>query len=123
VLLVAAPRLFAAAPGPSRALRVRRRSAVERRLSIVLEFAPPLVLAALGDAHERAGVVTIGLEGMMRFGAFAAAVGASSRLALAGLACGALAGAAAAGVHAVLSLALRADQVVSGIALNLVALG
>src|SRR5207244_2645406 len=40
-----------------------------------------------------------------------------------GLCCGALAGAAAAAVHALLSLRFRADQVVSGVALNLVALG
>jgi general nucleoside transport system permease protein len=94
-------------------------------LSAVLEFAPPLVLAALGGVlSERAGVVNIGLEGMMRFGAFAAALGAfftgSPWL---GLACGAAAGAAAAAVHALLSLRFRANQVVSGIALNLVALG
>jgi general nucleoside transport system permease protein len=94
-------------------------------LGAVLEFAPPLVFAALGGVvSERAGVVNIGLEGMMRFGAFAAVVGAfftgSPWLALA---CGALAGAVAAALHAALSLRLRADQVVSGIALNLVALG
>src|ERR1700694_809580 len=61
---------------------------------------------------------------MMRFGAFAAAAGPIlSGSPWIGLAGGALAGAAAAGVHALLSLRFRADQVVSGIALNLVALG
>jgi simple sugar transport system permease protein len=94
-------------------------------IGAVLEFAPPLVLAALGGVlSEKSGVVNIGLEGMMRFGAFGAAVGAwFSGSAWIGLACGALAGAAAAAVHALLSLRFRADQVVSGIALNLVALG
>ena len=94
-------------------------------LSSVLEFAPPLVFAALGGViSERAGVVNIGLEGMMRFGAFAAAAGALfTGSPWTGVACGAAAGAAAAAVHALLSLRFRADQVVSGIALNLVALG
>jgi len=98
---------------------------VNPHLSSVLEFAPPLVFAALGGViSERAGVVNIGLEGMMRFGAFAAAAGALfTGSPWTGVACGAAAGAAAAAVHALLSLRFRADQVVSGIALNLVALG
>ena len=100
-------------------------NALANAASAVLDFAPPLVLAALGGVvSERAGVVNIGLEGMMRFGAFAAAAGAiSSGSPWFGLLCGALAGAAAAAVHALLSLRFCADQVVSGIALNLVALG
>jgi simple sugar transport system permease protein len=94
-------------------------------VNAILDFAPPLVFTALGGVlSERAGVINIGLEGMMRFGAFAAAACAiwtgSPWMGLAG---GALAGAMAAAVHAFLSLRFRADQVVSGIALNLVALG
>jgi ABC-type uncharacterized transport system permease subunit len=93
-------------------------------LHSLLEFAPPLVLAALGGVlSEKSGVVNLGLEGMMRFGAFfAAAVAIWTGSAELGLVAGALAGALVASIHALFSLRFRADQVVSGIALNLIAL-
>jgi simple sugar transport system permease protein len=94
-------------------------------LRSILDFAPPLILAALGGViSERAGVVNIGLEGMMRVGAFFACWAAfASGSAWAGVLAGLAAGAALAAVHAFVSIHGRADQVVSGIALNLVALG
>lgn len=94
-------------------------------LKSVLDFAPPLILAALGGViSERAGVVNIGLEGMMRVGAFFACWAAfASGSAWLGVLAGISAGAALAAVHAFVSIHGRADQVVSGIALNLVALG
>ena len=93
-------------------------------LRSILDFAPPLILAALGGViSERAGVVNIGLEGMMRVGAFFACWAAfASGSAWAGVLAGLAAGAALAAVHAFVSIHGRADQVVSGIALNLVAL-
>ena len=94
-------------------------------LRSILDFAPPLILAALGGViSERAGVVNIGLEGMMRVGAFFACWAAFAfTSAWVGLAAGLAAGAALAALHAFVSIHGRADQVVSGIALNLIALG
>jgi simple sugar transport system permease protein len=100
-------------------------SALVALLALVAAQATPLALAALGGVvSERAGVAALGLEGMMRVGAFAAtwATAATGSPAL-GLLAGVAAGAALALLLAVLAVALRADQVVSGIALNLVALG
>jgi ABC-type uncharacterized transport system permease subunit len=88
-----------------------------------LEFAPALVFAALGAVlSERAGVVNVGIEGMMRVGAFCAAVAALYVPTQVGLLAGMAAGAALALVHAWLCIRWRSDQVVSGMALNLVAL-
>jgi ABC-type uncharacterized transport system permease subunit len=97
---------------------------IEAILGSTLDFAPSVVLAALGGViSERAGVVNLGLEGMMRLGAFFAA---SAALATGspwlGLGAGMLAAAAAALVHGTLSIRWRSDQVISGIALNVVAL-
>ncbi|MBX7096817.1 MAG: ABC transporter permease [Myxococcaceae bacterium] len=88
-----------------------------------LEAAPPLVFAAVGASLcERAGVVNVGVEGMMRAGAFAAAAAALVMPTPLGVVVGALAGASLAAVHGLLCIRLRSDQVVSGMALNLVML-
>ena len=94
-------------------------------IAAMLRFATPLVFAAMGGILcERSGVINIGLEGMMLMGAFFG-IFASDQLGSWFL--GALAGMAAGGVlavvHAVFSIALRADQVVSGFAVNFLALG
>jgi general nucleoside transport system permease protein len=92
-------------------------------LSSVLDAAPPLIFAALGATlSERSGVVNVGVEGMMRAGAFVAAVSALVLPTPVAVLVGMAAGAAVAGVHAFLSIRLRSDQVVSGMALNLVML-
>jgi general nucleoside transport system permease protein len=92
-------------------------------LHSVLDTAPPLVLAAVGaTVCERAGVVNVGIEGMMRAGAFAAAATALLVPTPAAAVFGALAGMGIAGIHALFCIRWRSDQVVSGMALNLVVL-
>ena len=94
-------------------------------LQLTLAKTAPLLLAGLGGlASERTGVINIALEGMMLAGAFGAAVGGiATGSAWAGTICGALAGGLLAGVHAIACVRLRADQIVSGTAVNLLALG
>jgi general nucleoside transport system permease protein len=94
-------------------------------IAAMLRFATPLVFAAMGGMLcERSGVINIGLEGMMLMGAFFGIFAADE---LGSWFLGALVGMAAGGVlavvHAVFSIALRADQVVSGFAVNFLALG
>jgi general nucleoside transport system permease protein len=94
-------------------------------LSATLVWATPLTFAAIGGMFsERAGVVNIGLEGMMLSGAFFGALGADKFDSWPmGLLCAAVSGAGFALVHAFLSIHLRADQIVSGTAINFLALG
>ncbi len=96
---------------------------IEAILFSTLDYAPALIFAALGAVlSERSGIVNIGVEGMMRVGAFAAAVAALFIPTGVAVWAGMLAGAALASIHAYLSIRWRSDQVISGMALNLVAL-
>jgi general nucleoside transport system permease protein len=94
-------------------------------LASTLRFATPLAFAAMGGIlSERSGVVNIGLEGMMLMGAFFGIWGAEwSGSWVVGLLMAMLFGALLALVHAFFSIHLRADQIVSGFAVNLMALG
>jgi ABC-type uncharacterized transport system permease subunit len=91
----------------------------------MLRYATPLTFAAIGGMFsERSGVVNIALEGMMLAGAFfgilAAQKSGSWEI---GLLAAAAAGAGLALIHAFFSINLRADQIVSGTAINFLALG
>jgi ABC-type uncharacterized transport system permease subunit len=90
-----------------------------------LRLAAPLILSATGElVSERAGVLNMSVEGMMLTGAFAGAVGswATGSPGL-GLLIGMLAVVPVALLQAVLSITLRANQIVTGIGINILALG
>ena len=91
----------------------------------MLRFATPLIFAAIGGMFsERSGVVNVGLEGMMLMGAFFGIWGADVTGSWAlGLGIALLAGGLLALIHAYFAIHLRADQIISGMAVNFLALG
>jgi general nucleoside transport system permease protein len=94
-------------------------------LASTIRNSTPLIFAALGGMFsERSGVVNIGLEGLMLISAFAGVVGASlSGSALVGLGFALAAGLIFALIHALMCITFEADQIISGTAINLLALG
>ncbi|MGE5576175.1 MAG: ABC transporter permease [Syntrophothermus sp.] len=94
-------------------------------LSATVRMATPIALAAMGGAFaERAGVVNLGLEGMILTGAFAGVLGSYiSGSPWLGVLFAVLAGGLMGWLLAVFAVRLKADHVVSGVGLNIFALG
>ena len=110
--------------------------------AVILALAAPIALGALcGFMNERSGVVNIGIEGMMIAAAFTGwfvasavvqafpdqpradfAFGATPALVL-GLVAAIITGMLVSAVHAWLSITVKADQIISGTIINIVALG
>ena len=94
-------------------------------LAQTVRIAVPYLFAAAGGAlAERAGIVSLTLEGFMLGGAFGAVIGAHyTNSAWLGVLAGIAAGLMLGGLHAVASIRFRANQVVIGVAINLLAVG
>jgi simple sugar transport system permease protein len=90
-----------------------------------LRVSTPLILCALaGMFSERSGVVDIGLEGKMLFAAFAAgAAGAAYQSTALALGLGVLVAVALSWMHGLACVSHKGDQVVSGVAINIIAAG
>lgn len=94
-------------------------------INTMLMYSAPLVFGAMGGVlSERSGVVNVGIEGMMTFGAFVGAgVGFYTQNPWIGLIAGGLAGALLALLHAIACVTFKADQTISGMALNFIGPG
>jgi simple sugar transport system permease protein len=93
-------------------------------LAAMIRVSTPLLLAALGEMLvERSGVINIGIEGAMLAGALGGAVGAAHGGLGFGLVVAVLAGIAVAALFAAVSLGAGADQIITGTAVSLAAVG
>jgi simple sugar transport system permease protein len=91
----------------------------------MIRIAIPYLFAASGGVvAERAGIVSLTLEGFMLSGAFGAALGTHySGSPVVGVLCGIMSGLIFSLIHALATIRYRADQVVVGVAINLLAIG
>jgi ABC-type uncharacterized transport system permease subunit len=98
---------------------------LEAILLSVIAASTPLLLAASGElVVERAGVLNLGVEGMMIIGAACGFAGAYvSGSTVVGALCGILAGAALAAIFGILTLGLAVNQVATGLALTILGVG
>lgn len=93
-------------------------------LEATVRTATPLLLAALGETvTERAGTINLGLEGTIVAGAFGALVGASVAGVAGGTAAGVAAGVLVAALFALFVVRLGADEIITGTAVTLAAIG
>ena len=90
-----------------------------------LRITIPYLLPSLGAVYsEKGGVINIALEGILMIGAFFTALGTYyTQSVYAGILFGMLAGTAAAALHCIASITFKANQIVSGLAINLFAVG
>ena len=91
----------------------------------VIRISIPYILPTLGAVYsERGGVINIALEGMLLAGAFATTIGVFfTGSILLGITFGVFAGMSLALIHGVATVSLKVNQIITGIALNLLALG
>ena len=94
-------------------------------IGITLMYSTPFVFGALGGViSERSGVMNIGIEGMMTVGAFIGALtGYFTGSPFLGVVSAALVGGLVAALHAMAAITFRADQTISGCAINLLGPG
>lgn len=92
--------------------------------SAMLKWSMPILLAGLGGlVSERAGIVNIGLEGMMILGTWAGAWGAFNWGPWGGLIAGLGAGAVGGLLHAIATIQFNVDHIISGVAINILGPG
>lgn len=92
---------------------------------MMISAGTPLLLSTLGEIYaERSGILNLGVEGMMALGAVVAFyITLTTGNPALGLAAAAVAGLALSSLHAFISITIRSNQVVSGLALSMLGIG